>query len=52
MQATQVYSLGLEDPLEKGMGTHSTILAIHRQSSLASHNEWDTTEQLTLSLLT
>ena len=27
MQETQVQSLGLEDPLEKGMATHSTILA-------------------------
>ena len=27
MQDTQVQSLGLEDPLEKGMATHSNILA-------------------------
>ena len=27
MQETQVRSLGREDPLEKGMATHSTILA-------------------------
>ena len=27
MQETWVPSLGLEDPLEKEMGTHSTILA-------------------------
>ena len=27
MQDTQVQSLGQEDPLEKGMATHSTILA-------------------------
>ena len=26
MQETQVQSLGWEDPLEKGMATHSTIL--------------------------
>ena len=26
MKATQVWSLGLEDPLEKGMATHSSIL--------------------------
>ena len=26
-QETQVPSLGLEDPLEKGMATHSSILA-------------------------
>ena len=27
MQETRVQSLGLEDPLEKGMATHSNILA-------------------------
>ena len=27
MQGTWVRSLGWEDPLEKGMGTHSSILA-------------------------
>ena len=27
MQETQVQSLGWEDPLEKGMATHSSILA-------------------------
>ena len=27
MQETQVQSLGLEDPLEKGMATHASILA-------------------------
>ena len=27
MQETQVQSLGWEDPLEKGMVTHSSILA-------------------------
>ena len=27
MQETQVQSLGQEDPLEKGMDTHSSILA-------------------------
>ena len=27
MQQTQVLSLGQEDPLEKGMATHSSILA-------------------------
>ena len=26
-EETQVQSLGWEDPLEKGMGTHSSILA-------------------------
>ena len=27
MQETQIFSLGQEDPLEKGMATHSSILA-------------------------
>ena len=27
MQETQVQSLGWEDPLEKGMATHSSLLA-------------------------
>ena len=27
VQETQVWSLSLEDPLEKGMATHSSILA-------------------------
>ena len=27
MQETQVQSLGWEDPLEKGMATHSSIIA-------------------------
>ena len=27
MQETQVWSLGQEDPLEKGMATHSSVLA-------------------------
>ena len=27
MQETQVHSLGWEDPLEKGVATHSSILA-------------------------
>ena len=54
---TQVLSLGWEDPLEKEMGTHSSILAwkIHGQYSLVGHSPWgckelDRTEQLTLSL--
>ena len=36
MQETRVQSLGQEDSLEKGMATHSSILAeeFHRQRSL------------------
>ena len=51
-QESWVQSLGREDPLEKGMATHSNILAwrIHGQWSLASYSPWghkksDTTEQ-------
>ena len=51
MQETQVRSLGWEDSLEKGMATHSSILAwkICGQRSLAGYNpqghkESDTTE--------
>ena len=29
MQETQVRVLGLEDPLEKGQATHSSILGLH-----------------------
>ena len=53
MQETQVRYLGWEDPLEKEMATHSSILAwrIHGQRSLAGYSprdrkESDTTEQL------
>ena len=53
MQETWVQSLGQEDPLEKGMATHSSILAwrISGWSSLAGDSSWgrkelDTTEQL------
>ena len=50
--------MGQEDPLEKGMATHSTILAWRIQwteepsklhDSPRSHKKSDTTEQLTLS---
>ena len=49
MQETQVQSLGWEDPLEKGMATHSGILAWRMPWSLAGcspqgHKESDTTE--------
>ena len=55
MQETWVRSLGQEDPLEKGMTTHFSILAwrTHEQRSLAGYSLWhhkesDTTVQLTL----
>ena len=53
MQETWVRSLGWEDPLEKEMATHSSILPgkSHGQRSLAGYSPWgreelDTTEQL------
>ena len=55
MQETQVRSLGWEDPLEKGMATHSSILAWRTPWTgvLAGSSSWgckelDTTEQLSL----
>ena len=54
MQETQVQSLGQEDPLEKEMATHSSILAwrIHGQRSRVGYSPWgckesDVTEWLT-----
>ena len=45
MQETQVQFLGQEDPLEKEMSTHSSMLAeFHGQSSLASYSLWGHTE--------
>ena len=57
MQETWVLSLGQENPLEKGMATHSPILSgeFHGQRSLVGYSPWghkelDMTELLTLSL--
>ena len=55
VQETQVQSLVQEDPLEKGMATHSCIFlsgVFHGQRSLGGYSSWgrkelDTTEQLT-----
>ena len=54
VQETQVWSLGEEDPLEKGMATTPVFFPgkSHRQRSLAGYSPWghkesDTTEQLT-----
>ena len=52
MQETRVQSLGWEDPLEKEMATHSSILAWRIPGteepggllSMGSHKESDTTE--------
>ena len=53
MQQMRVQSLGQKDPLEKGMASHSSILAwrISGERSLAGYSPWgckelDTTEQL------
>ena len=53
MQETWVSSLGWEDPLKKGMATHSSILAqrIPQTESLVGYSPWghkelDMTEQL------
>ena len=57
MRDTWVQSLGPEDPLEKGMATHSSFLAwrIPRKEEpgglqSTGHKESDMTELLTLSL--
>ena len=57
MQETWVWSLGWEDPLEKGMATHSSILAwripwTEEPGSYSpwGHKEMDTTERLSLSV--
>ena len=55
IQETRVQSLGQEDPLEKGIATHSSILAWEipwtedpgKLESMGSPKESDTTEQLT-----
>ena len=62
MQETGVWSLGWEDPLEKGMATHSSILALETpwieetgrlqsMGTVKGHKELDMTERLTLPLL-
>ena len=52
MQETLVQSLSQDDPLEKGMATHSSILPgkFHGQRSLVDYSPWgcrelDMTEQ-------
>ena len=46
MQKTQIQSLGQEDPLGKGMATHSSILSwkFHGQRSLVGCSPWDRKE--------
>ena len=55
MRETQIRSLSQEDPLEKGMTSHSSILAWRIPLASPSpwgHNESDMNERLTLSLYT
>ena len=42
MRETQIRSPSGEDPLKKGMATHSSILTVesHRQRSLIDYNPW------------
>ena len=53
LQKTRVWSLGLEDPLEEGLATHSSILAwknpmdrgtwqaiVHRVTESQTHLKW------------
>ena len=56
MQEAQVRSLGQEDPLEKGMATHSSVLAwripwMEEPASPRGCKESDRTERLTLLLV-
>ena len=46
MQETRIQSPGWEDPLEKGMVIHSSILAwrIHGQRNLAGYSPWSPKE--------
>ena len=49
-QETRVWSLGQEDPLEKEMATHSSILGkSHDQRSLAGYSPWGKKSQIQLS---
>ena len=52
-QETQVQSLGQEDPMEKEMSTHSSILAwrIHGQRSLVGYSPWGHREMAQTELL-
>ena len=57
MRETWIRSLGWKDPLEKGMATHSSLLAWRIPAkrslvgySLWGHKELDTTEQLSPSV--
>ena len=53
MRETQVHSLSWEDPLEKEMATHPSVLAreSHGQRSLAGSNPWSRKELDTAKIL-
>ena len=51
MGATWVQSLAWEDPLEEGMATHSSILAWRIPLILWGLKESDTTERLSLHVI-
>ena len=50
MWETQVQSMGQEDSLEKGMATHSSILAwrISQTEEFGSYSPWDSKESDTI----
>ena len=50
MQETQVQALGWKDPLDKGVATHSSILAERGITGYSpqDHRESDVTEQLSM----
>ena len=48
VQETWVQSLGWEDPLEKGVATHSSVLAWRIPWTVWGPKELDTTERLSL----
>ena len=43
MKETWFQSLGLEDPLEKEMATHSNILGEYLENSMERERAWQTT---------
>ena len=45
IQKTQVRSLSRDDPLEKGMGAHSTVLVIHAEFSNLVFLDMDVREE-------
>ena len=45
MQETQVQSLGQENPLEKGIATHTSVLAWRTLSSIVREAWWATVQR-------